>query len=348
MTKKKIGIIVVVCLISFLVIGTTIGKQMLYKNDIQKDMNEVISSYSFVTSYKLEGYLNCKIELVTNTEFDKTTFEEKQNAFRKIYNELNSSVMANIVHHKIKQDTSRLVKEGMVTANYGGKLYSFKLDTLNMKKVDDNKTLGKKTLSDDEIVIKIHTELQKNKNVSDLKQDIEEGYSYIYGKPNQPIDITMVDSFFEKKISEQYKEISEIFDNYLELLRAQGIEPFYNNIYICKTGNKYKSYQLSEDKFELISLKEELNRNTIEENLDILNRYDKRTVTNGTYPSTDEQVWQYCVDRWAYYDKLEGKYSADIHTDDVFNDASAKFGITASEAQSKWYKIDKEKCGLTD
>lgn len=72
------------------------------------------------------------------------------------------------------------------------------------------------------------------------------------------------------------------------------------------------------------------------------------TTVDTTTSGNDEEVWQYCVDRWAYYDTLEGNYSADKYTDDVFNDASANFGISASEAQSVWYEVDKVKTGVAD
>lgn len=64
--------------------------------------------------------------------------------------------------------------------------------------------------------------------------------------------------------------------------------------------------------------------------------------------NNDEQIWQYCVDRWAYYDTLEGEYSADEHTDDVFNDGATQFGISAGEVQATWDKVDKVKTGISN
>ena len=72
------------------------------------------------------------------------------------------------------------------------------------------------------------------------------------------------------------------------------------------------------------------------------------TPDTSTSADTDEQVWQYCQDRWAYYDKLDGQYSADKYDTEVFNDASSNFNITASEAQSTWDKVDKVKKGVTN
>jgi|GEM_PF-5252878 len=71
-------------------------------------------------------------------------------------------------------------------------------------------------------------------------------------------------------------------------------------------------------------------------------------TTNTKTSGTDEQIWQYCMKRWADYDILAGKYSADKYDTEVFNDASVKFSITVSEAQATWYKVDKVKKGVTD
>lgn len=65
-----------------------------------------------------------------------------------------------------------------------------------------------------------------------------------------------------------------------------------------------------------------------------------------TYSDKEESIWQYCRDRWTYYDKLEGGYSGDKHTNDVFNDASKKFGISATEAKSIWNKVDQANLGI--
>lgn len=66
----------------------------------------------------------------------------------------------------------------------------------------------------------------------------------------------------------------------------------------------------------------------------------------GNYSASDEAIWQYCMDRWDYYDELEGSYSGDKYTKQVFEDAAKKFGITASKAESIWNEVDKEKLGL--
>lgn len=63
--------------------------------------------------------------------------------------------------------------------------------------------------------------------------------------------------------------------------------------------------------------------------------------------STHEEVWQYCVDRWSYYDKINGSYSSDKYDTQVFGDAGVNFNITPEVAQATWDKVDKVKTGVT-
>lgn len=66
---------------------------------------------------------------------------------------------------------------------------------------------------------------------------------------------------------------------------------------------------------------------------------------SGGYSNQEEKIWKYCMDRWEYYDIVEGKYSGDKYTVNVFADAAAKFGITATQAEDSWYKVDSAKLG---
>jgi len=66
----------------------------------------------------------------------------------------------------------------------------------------------------------------------------------------------------------------------------------------------------------------------------------------GNYSGSDEAVWQYCEDRWDYYDRLEGGYSGDKYTDQVFADAASKFGISSNEAYLRWQSVEQKKLGL--
>lgn len=64
------------------------------------------------------------------------------------------------------------------------------------------------------------------------------------------------------------------------------------------------------------------------------------------YTNKEEEIWKYCMDRWEYYDELEGGYSGDKYTEEVFDDAGEKFGISDSEAERIWDKVDKAKLGI--
>ncbi len=66
----------------------------------------------------------------------------------------------------------------------------------------------------------------------------------------------------------------------------------------------------------------------------------------GGYTAEEENIWKYCRDRWDYYDRLEGGYSGDKYTENVFQDAGDKYGISASKAESIWNKVEKAKLGL--
>jgi predicted Zn-dependent protease with MMP-like domain len=63
------------------------------------------------------------------------------------------------------------------------------------------------------------------------------------------------------------------------------------------------------------------------------------------YTNAEEDIWKYCMDIWEYYDELEGEYSGDKYTENVFNDAGKKFGISDNEAEKIWDKVDKAKLG---
>lgn len=66
----------------------------------------------------------------------------------------------------------------------------------------------------------------------------------------------------------------------------------------------------------------------------------------GGYTEKEEAIWKYCQDRWNYYDRLEGGYSGDKYTNNVFQDAGNEFGITAKAAEAIWAKVDKAKLGI--
>lgn len=72
----------------------------------------------------------------------------------------------------------------------------------------------------------------------------------------------------------------------------------------------------------------------------------RATRDTNKYSYSEEAVWQYCMNRWEYYDQIEGGYAGDKYTKQVFRDAGNQFGITASEAERIWNKVDRSKYGL--
>jgi hypothetical protein len=70
--------------------------------------------------------------------------------------------------------------------------------------------------------------------------------------------------------------------------------------------------------------------------------YEKATDTGG-YTSKEEHIWKYCMDRWEHYDNIEGGYSGDKYTKNVFQDAATEFNITNVEAENIWNKVDRAK-----
>lgn len=66
----------------------------------------------------------------------------------------------------------------------------------------------------------------------------------------------------------------------------------------------------------------------------------------GGYTDEEEKIWQYCMDRWDYYDRLEGGYAGDKYTENVFEDAANQFNTTPSKAEDIWKKVDRAKLGI--
>lgn len=86
--------------------------------------------------------------------------------------------------------------------------------------------------------------------------------------------------------------------------------------------------------------------NEFQSDLDSVGDELRQENDTGNYSNNDEAIWQYCQNRWDYYDALEGGYSGDKYTEQVFIDAGNKFGISATEARRIWDKVDKEKLGI--
>lgn len=72
----------------------------------------------------------------------------------------------------------------------------------------------------------------------------------------------------------------------------------------------------------------------------------RTTKDTKNYSYSEEEIWQYCMNRWDYYDRLAGGYAGDKYTSQVFKDAGKEFGISAAEAERIWDKVDRSKYGL--
>lgn len=107
----------------------------------------------------------------------------------------------------------------------------------------------------------------------------------------------------------------------------------------------------------LIGLAKKAEKDTQGQSLDMqLNEFQKQlndtsaslraTKDTKKYTYSEEEVWQYCMNRWEYYDRLEGGYAGDKYTNQVFKDAGNKFGISATKAKEIWDKVDRSKYGL--
>ena len=77
------------------------------------------------------------------------------------------------------------------------------------------------------------------------------------------------------------------------------------------------------------------------------------TITSGNNAGSSSsssslmyKVWQYCNDRWAYYDRLAGRDTGDLYTERVFRDAGVEFGISPMQAELYWDEYDKRSMGI--
>jgi hypothetical protein len=73
---------------------------------------------------------------------------------------------------------------------------------------------------------------------------------------------------------------------------------------------------------------------------------EKIEKSMSTITEYEKKIWQYCMDRWEYYDIIEGEYSGDKYTDNVFQDAVNEFGMTSQEIKTVWEKVDRASYGL--
>lgn len=55
------------------------------------------------------------------------------------------------------------------------------------------------------------------------------------------------------------------------------------------------------------------------------------------------EIYNYCEERWDYYEKRDGGYYPSKHDNTVLNEAANKFNITSKEAERAYSKISSEK-----
>ncbi|WPC42925.1 hypothetical protein [Clostridium sp. JS66] len=58
---------------------------------------------------------------------------------------------------------------------------------------------------------------------------------------------------------------------------------------------------------------------------------------------TDLQVYSYCKERWAFYEKLDGGYYPSKHDSVVLEEAAKKFEITPQKADQIYSKVSAAK-----
>ncbi|NMM64374.1 hypothetical protein HBE96_17275 [Clostridium sp. P21] len=58
---------------------------------------------------------------------------------------------------------------------------------------------------------------------------------------------------------------------------------------------------------------------------------------------TDVQVYTYCKERWAFYEKLDGGYYPSKHDSVVLEEAAKKFNITSYKAEQIYSRVSAAK-----
>lgn len=125
---------------------------------------------------------------------------------------------------------------------------------------------------------------------------------------------------------------------YLKEEHSSSIESFlYKNLFL-QEEEKRNDYLKKQEEYN-----SEKYTQVVSEQKEHVQEVPKKEVS--LQPS-EQEIWQYCKDRWEYYDKLAGEYSADKYDKEVFNDAGNQFGITSDEAFRIWDKVDKEQLGV--
>lgn len=187
------------------------------------------------------------------------------------------------------------------------------------------------------LVLEIDTKI-KNLNLKHYK-----GYT-LTGNNYNSLELTFDDEFDDLTVSERYNALNSVMDIF--------DKPRMNLVRTYKLVKNYTIEDLSK-----VTAKTSKNNYSFSSVRYLVDKDNKRYSKDDFYASASSQteyisvdaktVWKFCKDRWAYYDKLENKYSGDKYTQKVFEEAGAKFGISPQKAKELWDKADKENLGVS-
>lgn len=281
MKKKNIWILII-AIILIIPISFFAWKDISHNNQVKKDVDNLIKKYDFIDDYKLSGYQNSSIELMVNEQFNNLKFKSIEKNFEEIDESLHDIIIRNCSKNNIDLIFENFMKS-TVTTNFNGKIYNYNYLGLkisdNYKKSNNTNTnytfgqlkevVNEKIMSYDD-VLKIT--VNPRGSLSSDDKNMEHYEKTIY----------MNDTFFEKSVKEQYIILDSIYKDFVNIMRE------YNNqtdpvLRFSKEGNEYISYSMSQNEFELISYDKFVNRYELEEDIDILNKYDNIRAANGKY-----------------------------------------------------------------
>jgi hypothetical protein len=294
--KKAIFGAIALIILGFFIMKP-IAQNYLYDRDLKKDLDGILESYKFVKSYKLSGDISSELDLELSNDFEHLKFEDKQIAFKIIYEKLDKSITAHYFDYHKLIGTEQLGHDKFVgskrfvRATMNGKIYHFEYGELEIEKTDNKKALGERIFSDDDIAQKVKVVITKNyEDVDSIERDTEMTKKSLaileresdYKPYDVPIILLMKDSFFSKNINEQYKILSQIYQTNIDTLRECGIESYKRNFSIKKNGVKRYIYIIDDNHFTICGYGERINRNYLEENINKLNEFDIQKVVAET------------------------------------------------------------------
>jgi hypothetical protein len=287
--------------IALIILGVFIMKPIaqnyLYTRELKKDLDVILESYKFVKSYKLSGGISSELDLELSNDFEHLKFEDKQNAFKSIYEKFDKSITSHFFeYHDVNANNighNKFVgSERFVRAKLNGKIYRFDCSGLEIEKTNNKKPLGERIFSDDGIAQKVKVVITKNfEDVDSIEHDTEmtKKALAIYGREDLlipykvPIILLMKDSFFSKNLNEQYKILCQIYQTNIDTLRECGVEEYKNDFSIKKNGVKRCIYIINYSNFTVCGYGERIHRTYLEENINKLNEFDMQKVIEETH-----------------------------------------------------------------